>query len=255
MATEKKEQVKAVKKEKADKPISEDAAKLEALTLDMTEGESPAVLREISRLQLENKNLKSRLLRVWFSVAFLSATLLVIVWAVLDWYPKYRYIATTNNDAICEITADSEPRVSDASLGEFAREAIVNSFSYDYINYRETLNNAMNKWFTTPGKRAFQKSLAETGNIKTVLAARLIQRTMATHTPSVAEEGVRGFNEKYWVVKLPIAIEFFTGGNTQPQSRQNFLASVVIVQVTASALNMKGIAIDTITLSPFIGQQ
>jgi len=228
-----------------------DEAKLDQLASDMTPGEGPAVLREVARLHQENKALKARILRVWTAVGFLSATFFVTISAWIAWFPKYRYIPTTDNQAVCEVSTESEPRVTPATLVEFAKDAVLNAYSYDYVNYRETLNQVAAKWFTSEGRKAFMRSLDESGNLERVIKGRLILRAMATHVPQLEEEGRRGF-QRYWVVQVPIAIEFYSGNEQQPKTRQDFLAGVTIVQTPPSATNPKGIAVDSITLAPYV---
>lgn len=237
-------------------PSSEklEEARLEALANDTSPGEGAAVLREVSRLQQENKVLKSRNLRVWSAVGILSAIFFVTIGAGVAWYPKYRYIPTTDNTSICEVSTESDPRVSPATLTEYAKDAVVNAYSYDYINYREDLNLVAAKWFTDNGRKAFFSSLDESGNLERVIKGRLILRSMSTKVPQLEEEGRKG-SQRYWLVQVPIAIEFYSGGDQQPKSRQDFLAAVTIVQTPASATNLKGIAVDSISLSPYIARK
>ena len=220
----------------------------------MSEGEGAAVLREVARLQQENKTLKGRNLRVWSTVAVLSVTFLVTLSAGIAWYPKYRYIPTADNRAICEVTTESDPRVTPATLADYAKDAVVNAYSYDYINYRESLNATAAKWFTENGRKAFLRSLDESGNLERVLKGRLILRAMATKVPQLEEEGRRGM-QRYWIVQVPVAIEFYSGGDQQPRTRQDFLAAVTIVQTPASATNLKGIAVDSVTLAPYVSRK
>jgi len=226
-------------------------AKLEELTNDTSPGEYPAVLREVARLQQENKVLKKRNVRVWTAVSVLAAAFVIVLSAGIAWYPKYRYIPTLDNQAVCEVSVEDNPRVTPATLTDYAKQAVINAYSYDYINYREVLNEVAARWFTDAGRKSFFRSLDESGNLERVLKGRLILRSMAIRTPQLEEEGRRGFH-KYWVVMVPIAIEFFAGGDQQPRSRQEFLASVTVIQTPASATNLKGIAVDSIALSPFI---
>lgn len=229
-------------------------ANLEQIASDMSEGASAAILREVARLQLENKTLKGRNLRVWSTVGVLSVTFFVTLSAGIAWYPKYKYIPTTDNRAICEVSTESDPRVTPATLTDYAKDAVINAYSYDYVNYRESLNATASKWFTNEGRKAFFHSLDESGNLQRVLRGRLTLRAMATNVPQLEEEGHRGL-QRYWVVQVPIAIEFYAGGEQQPRTRQDFLAGVTIVQTSASATNLKGIAIESISLAPYVSRK
>lgn len=221
---------------------------------DESQGSTAAVIREVTRLEKDNQQLKKQNLRVWSAVVVLSALLFFIVGAGTTWYPKYRWIPTTDNTAICEISTESDPRVTPATLTDYAREAVVNAYSYDYVNYRESLNEISSKWFTENGRKAFLASVDASGNLERIIKGRLILRSMSTKVPQLEEEGVKG-TQRYWVVQVPLAIEFYAGGEQQPRSRQDFLASVTIVQIPASATNLKGIAVDAITLAPYVAKR
>jgi len=228
--------------------------KLDQLINDMSLGEGAAVIREVARLQQDNKILKHRNLRVWSVVGILSVTLFMTISIGVVWYPKYRYIPTTDNHAICEVSTESDPRVTPATLANYAKDAVINAYSYDYVNYREAINTTTAKWFTDDGRKAFLQSLDLSGNLERVIKGRLILRAMSIRVPQLEEEGRRGL-QRYWIVRVPIAIEFYSGGDQQPKTRQNFLAAVTIVQTPASATNLKGIAVDSISLAPYVDRK
>ena len=130
----------------------------------------------------------------------------------------------------------------------------VEAYTYDYVNYRGAINDVATKRFTDSGRRQYLASLQESGNLERVIKGRLILRTRATRTPQLEEEGRRGMR-RYWVVIVPVAIEFYSGGENQPRSRQDFLAHVTILEQEASAVNLKGIAVDSLVLSPTTSNQ
>lgn len=232
-----------------------DEQKLLELALDETPGEAAATVREVKRLQLECLDLKRRNKRVWGQLLALTCVFGVTVAAVVFWYPKYRWIPTTDNHAICEVSTESNPRVTSATLAEYAKDAVVNSYSYDYVNYRSNLNAAGARWYTDEGRKAFLKTLDDSGNLERVLKGRMILRAMATQVAQVEESGALATGQNYWLVQVPIAIEFYVGGDQQARSRQDFLAAVTIVQIPASATNTKGIAVDSVQLSPYTSRK
>jgi intracellular multiplication protein IcmL len=218
--------------------------------VQMDTSSSGAILREVQRLQSDNEVLKSKNLKVWSAFIVLASLLTFTIMAVVSWFPKYRYIPTLDNSGICEVNSETSTRVTPATVLDFGREAVVNAYSYDYINYRETMGEVANKWFTDNGRKAFFASLDESHNLERVIKGRLILRTMATQVAQLEEEGLKANLSKYWVIHVPIAIEFYAGGDDQPKSRQDFIAVVTVVQLKASAKNLKGIAVDSIVLKP-----
>ncbi|MEX5623861.1 DotI/IcmL family type IV secretion protein, partial [Pseudomonas syringae] len=99
-------------------------------------------------------------------------------------------IPTTDNHAICEVSTENNPRVTPATLAEYAKDAVVNSYSYDYVNYRSNLNAAGARWYTDEGRKAFLKTLDDSGNLERGLKGRMILRAMATQVAQVEESGV-----------------------------------------------------------------
>lgn len=225
-------------------------AKLQQLAEDTSTGEAPAVLREVARLQIENAHLKKRNLRIWLTNGLMTLGLVTTVSGVLYGFPKYRYVATSDNQAICQVTTQSTPRVSAADVTNFAKDAVLNSYSYDYVNYRSLINEAASRWYTQDGHRAFMQGLDSSGNLERVIKGRLILRSMATRTPQLEEISPAIGTPQEWTVIVPIAIEFFQGGAETPLSRQEFRASVKVLRTQASANNLKGILVDSVVLMP-----
>lgn len=220
------------------------------LRTDQTPGEGAAQLRENARLSEEVSYQKKRNLRAWSIGGLMMIGNIVFLGVFLLWFPKYRYIATADNTAICEVMPGDNARVTPAALMDYAREAVLDAYSYDYVNYRERINHVANRWFTEPGRTAFFSTLEQSENLERVVKGRLILKAMSIQVPQIQEQGMTGIGaQRYWLVHIPVAIEFYRDGRME--SRQNFLAAVTVVQEPASATNLKGIAIDSIQLSPY----
>ncbi len=231
-----------------------DEALLKAVADDQSPGEAAAVIREVARLHQENTVLKKRNVRVWTLCLLMGATFGVATASAIYMFPKYRYIPTTDNRALCSVSSDAQVRVTPAALTEYAKDTVVESYTYDYVNFRSSINETATKRFTDTGRKQYLASLQESGNLERVIKGRLTLRTMATRTPQIEEEGRRGL-KRYWVVIVPVAIEFYSGGEATPRSRQDFMAHVTILEQEASAVNLKGIAVDSLVLAPGSAQR
>jgi intracellular multiplication protein IcmL len=229
--------------------VDEDA-KLEALVSELTLGEHASVIREVARLHQDTRHLKRQNLRIWSIAGVLATSLFVSIGAALWWFPKYVYIATTDNRAICRVNTQGDNSPSAATLEDFAKEAAIHAFRYDYINYRDVVNDVTNKWFTERGRKAFMKSLDDSGNLERVVKGRLIMKSFATNAAQLESEGIEG-TQRFWIVHVPLAIEFYVGGAPQPANTQDFLAEVKVMQEPPSAINQKGIAVDNVVLKPW----
>lgn len=145
-------------------------------------------------------------------------------------------------------------RVTPAALTEYAKDAVVEAYTYDYVNYRGAINDVATKRFTDVGRRQYLASLQESGNLERVIKGRLILRTMATRTPQLEEEGRRG-SRRYWVVIVPVALSSILAARTSFARAKTSLAHVTILEQEASAVNLKGIAVDSLVLSPTTSNQ
>lgn len=224
-------------------------AKLLALLDDPTPGAHAAVIREVTGLRLDNKRLKRQNLRIWSAFGGVVLVAGISIGAFFVWFPKYRYVATTDNKAVCDVATQADAPVRPATLEDFAKEAAINSYTYDYVNYRSIINDATNTYFNERGRKAFLKSLDDSGNLERVVKGRLIMKTFATNSPQLENEGREG-KARYWIVHVPMAIEFYVGGNQTPSNTQDFRAEVKVMQEQASAVNPKGLAVDSIVLKP-----
>lgn len=224
-------------------------ARILAMLSDRTASAQASLMREVARLQQDNLHLKRQNLRVWSTVGVLVAGLVMGTGAMFWWFPKYRYIPTTDNKAICEVGTQEGNVITPATLEDFAKDAMINSYSYDYVNYRTTINDVTNKWYSARGRKAFLQSLDDSGNLERVVKGRLIMKAFATSAPQLESEGKEGA-QRFWIVHVPLAIEFYVGGNPSPTSTQDFLAEVKIMEAQASALNPKGTGVDSVVLRP-----
>ncbi len=237
-------------------PISHQEAlerKHETLASDVSaDTPSAATLREVNRLQLDNILLKRKNIRIWGASAILAAGLIVTIGITTFWFPKFKYIPTTNNQAICSVEGANAPLVTTETIIAYAQEAVLHSYSYDYVNYRTKLNEVANKYYTDNGRRAFFNSLDKSKNLEKVKEGRLILRSMPVQVAQLEETGLTALNQKYWIVQAPISIEFYLGGETKPRTKSEFTAAVTVLQIPATAINQKGIAIDSVSLEPYI---
>jgi intracellular multiplication protein IcmL len=234
-------------------PEARDALQHEALSNDGDRSAVAAVLRENAALSRTVKDQRARIGRMLTLCVIEALTLLVFFGAWIFFFPKYRYIPTKDNQAICQVNSQISPDIMEPDVRDFARDAVLHAYSYDYVNYRKTLNEVAGRWFTDDGQKAFWRSLDTSGNLDKVIKGRLILRSTLMNDPQVQREGRDEQLRDWWEVVVPIWISFYQNGEEQPASRQPFNAIVRVVQVPASQSNKKGILVNVINLSSFLG--
>lgn len=100
-----------------------------------------------------NENLKTN--RKVLAYAIIGNVLLVILLIVMFGaflaFPKVKYIPTKDNTAVCEVYPSNNPNLTDATITEFGKDAVLNLYTFDYINYEKQMNAALNHYFTPEG--------------------------------------------------------------------------------------------------------
>ncbi len=208
------------------------------------------ILRENARLYQSNVFLRKQILLVWTCVALLSVGIGCVIWYFLSHYPKTKFIVTTNNQAICEVSSLDKPSVNTSMVEAFAQEALLEVFRFDYVNFDEQVAKTLNHYFSDKGKQAYYMSLDSSGIALKVKQNKLIARAVLKRSPQVERESIRA-GRYIWQVAVPLTQELFVGntkiGNTDINT-QYFLAKVTVIQEQPSVLNPKGLAIDAIVL-------
>lgn len=225
---------------------------LEEQYLEAPETEIGRVTSENAKLKLDLLQAKRANIRVWTLVAVVATVFGIALFMWLGVFPKYKWISTTNNNAICEIAAVDHAPIAPATLTSYALETVVNSYTYDYVNYRESITKTGNAYYTDRGRESYYKSMDESGNLKKVIDGRFILKAYPFASPVITTQGNRGSN-RTWVIQVPIAIDFYTGNLGKPQSSQKFIAEVTLIQMPASKDNLKGLASDNVILKPYLG--
>lgn len=218
----------------------------------LTQGGFGGALMLLTR---ENNDIRERLSRerkinVFLLIGIIvAAAVIALMLFMFAGYPKYKTVQTVDNSVICEIEPQNNPSLTDASIQDFSRTAVISAYSFDYINYRDQLETSTTRYFTSEGRAAFNKALRNSGSLSHIIANNLIMKTVVTSAAQIEEKGVENNGQAYWVVRMPVTTEFYTGGS-KPADVQRFVAQVRIVSTTRDALNTKGIGVHSLTLRP-----
>lgn len=165
-------------------------------------------------------------------------------------YPKYRVVQTVDNSVICEIDPSDNPQLTDVAIQDFAKTAVLSAYSFDYVNYRDQINNATTRYFTPDGRAAFNTALRSSGSLDHIIANNLIMKSMTLQSPQIEEKGLDSRGKPYWIVRMPIATEFYTG-TAKAADVQSFVAQVRVVNTQRDAFNPRGLGVLSMTLRPY----
>lgn len=202
---------------------------------------------ENQRLEQENHETK-RDVAVKFFVAFLISALVncFLIWLAFFYYPEKEFVWTSNAGAVCNVTPISEPHISQQIVTQFALEAAVSIYTYDYVNYRRSITNTADKYFTNDFRKRFFPAFADSAALKSVLDNYFIVSAVSppNKPPQVVSVGKKGGSGAYyWNVQVPLTVSYSSGRKT---SDENILATVQVVRVDPSRSNPTGIAVDSL---------
>ena len=113
----------------------------------------------------------------------------------------------------------------------------MDSYSYNFVNYRKQLQ-AASEYFTPEGWRTFEAALKSSRNLETVIARKLVVTAVATGAPVVLDQRI--VSGRYaWKVQLPLLVTY--------QSASTLFQQPLIVTMIVTRVSMrdvpKGIAI------------
>jgi len=151
--------------------------------------------------------------------------------------PEPRYFATTLDGRILPLYPLSEPMIAPAELLQWAHQAAVSAYTYNFVNYREALQQLQNQ-FTPDGWKYFESALQSARTLETVIAKKLVVSAVATGTPVILDQGVVA-GRYAWKVQIPLLVTF-QSPNEQTQQPVTIL---MIVSRVPTVDMPKGIAI------------
>ncbi len=152
--------------------------------------------------------------------------------------PLPKYFATSNDGRITLLHPLSAPVLSASSLTEWATRAATSSYTFDFVNYRRSLQEASG-YFTGSGWNSFEKALVSSNNLSLVLSKKLVTTAVAQGAPVILKRGV--LNGAYsWQVQLPVLVSY---QSASMNVKQPLLVTMLIKRVDVGN-NPAGIAIE-----------
>lgn len=167
------------------------------------------------------------LMLVCLGLIMLAAAL--VYWALYErtHKPPAQYFATTYDGKLIPLIPLSEPSLTDNALLQWVTEAAVNSYTFNYVNYRKALQD-VRIYFTQSGYQFFLKALSDSNNINAVRDKKLIVSAAPTGAPLILKKGLFNNELFIWDVQLPMEISFRSANDI---IRQNVTLNMRITRV------------------------
>lgn len=159
-----------------------------------------------------------------------------IVYQIMN-RPQPQYFATTADGKLIQLSPLNDPMVSQEFLLQWANQAAVAAYTYDFVNYRQQLQKA-SEYFTPEGWKNFEDILRKSKNLDTVIDQKLTVNAVATGAPVITQRGI--LNDRYaWKVQIPLLITY---QNPNRVINQSVLVNMIITRVSVLEFP-RGIAI------------
>ena len=156
-------------------------------------------------------------------VALLSLFLLYMV----THPPEPKYFATSVNGRITPLVPFDEPNQSDSAILQWANQAAISSFSYNFVNYTDELQ-AASTYFTPDGWQQFVQALNDSGNLDQVKNKKLIVSAVATRAPIILQKGI--LNGRFsWRIQMPILVTYQSASEF---TQQNIVVTMLVTRIS-----------------------
>lgn len=207
-----------------------------------------SVLREVGELHNRLASIRKQFF-LSLGVNICLSVLLMLMFVAFLSYPKTKYIPTKDNSAICEVYPTDNPNITDATIREFGKDAILNLYTFDYMNYEDQINDVLARNFTPKGKDATVRAMQSAGIFDYVKDNALVFKSSATNAARIEKKDINEDGKDYWVVRFPMVLDIYSGKET-PIDSQKHMVTVRVVADTASTRNPNGLGISSVTLAP-----
>lgn len=167
--------------------------------------------------------------------------------------PAPQYFATTYDGKLIALKPLSDPNISDNALLQWATEAAVSAYTFNYVNYRKALQDSR-IYFTQTGYQYFLKALKDSRNLDAVQERKFIVTATPTGAPTITKKGLYPPNTPnatyIWMIQLPMMLKFI---NPTEQLTQNILLNMTISRVSTLE-SPQGVGIASFVMSEARGQ-
>lgn len=198
----------------------------------------------LERYQRDSQGKLSVLL---ISVASLCFMLTIFLGYVIFNPPQPQYFATSVNGRITPLVALEEPNQSDSAVLQWANQAAIAAFTYNFVNYQDELL-AASRYFTASGWQQFTDALTQSNNLDVVKAKKLIVSAVATRSPIILQKGV--LNGVYsWRIQMPILVTYQSASEF---SQQNNVVTMLVTRISTLE-SPRGIGISQFIVMPATG--
>lgn len=186
--------------------------------------------QELKEVRLQEKFARDGQQKLMFALLVAVAVIFIIgsmLAYILTHPPEPKYFATSINGRITPLTALNEPNQSDSAVLQWANQAAIAAFTYNFVNYRDELESTSG-FFTSDGWQQFLQALQDSNILDQVKAKKLIVSAVATRAPIILQKGVLS-GRFSWRVQMPILVTYQSASEF---FQQNNVVTMLITRIS-----------------------
>ena len=185
-------------------------------------------------------------------IGFLFSLLLNVMLGLAFTYiithpPAPKYFSTSINGRITPLVPLDMPNQSDSAVLQWANQAAIAAFSYNFVNWRQELQ-AASGFFAPTGWDQFNEALKASNNLRAVIENKLVVSAVATSAPIILQKGI--LNGVFsWRIQMLILVTYQSASEF---SQSNNTVTMLVTRV--DTLNYpRGIGIAQFVVGPASG--
>jgi intracellular multiplication protein IcmL len=157
-----------------------------------------------------------KMMLIVLGILIVNCILIGLLGYMLTHPPEPRYFATSINGRITPLVPLNQPNQSDSAILQWANQAAISAFSYNFVNYRSELQ-AASGFFTADGWDQFLQALKDSNNLDAVKTKKLVVSAVATSAPVFLQKGL--LNGRYsWRIQMPMLVTYQSASEFSQQS-------------------------------------
>ena len=136
---------------------------------------------------------------------------LSVVFYLVNHQPKPKYFATNIYGGIVPIQGLDQP-IPEQQVVQWASRAAARALTFNYVQYRGQLQEAVNVYFTPFGGKMYLQALNDSLNIQNVTKNKYLQVAEPLAAPRIIQKGTDANNGQaryYWKVQVPVQVNFY----------------------------------------------
>lgn len=157
------------------------------------------------------------------------------------------YIATDKNGSLINLIALNRPNQKNEAVAQWVQNALVESFSFNFTDYKRVLNRVTMAYFTEHGASEFTRELKASGYLDTVVDSQMILSLGLESTPIFIGSGISQTTGIYtWGFQVDSIITF----RTRSKEVNKKIRMTIIVERRSLLEDSDGFGIAKIVLAP-----